>query len=174
MICKKCGADIANDTKFCPSCGSPIEFEDAAYTAPQGDPSTASGSYGQQTASQTVYNTPGGQGKNRNIALCIIFSIITCGIYGLYWMCVLNDELNSLSGDTNSTSGGLVVVFSIITCGIYTWYWYFKMGDKVNIVKTNSGMKADSYNIIFLLLGIFGLGIINYALMQDTINKAVA
>ena len=31
-------------------------------------------------------------GKERSIVLCIIFTIITCGIYGIYWMIVLNDD----------------------------------------------------------------------------------
>ena len=30
----------------------------------------------------------------RNIALCIIFSLLTCGIYALYWFVKLTDELN--------------------------------------------------------------------------------
>ena len=36
--------------------------------------------------------------KERNIALCIIFSIITCGIYGIYWYINMVDDLNALSG----------------------------------------------------------------------------
>ena len=31
--------------------------------------------------------------RERNIALCIIFTLLTCGIYGIYWMIVLNDEM---------------------------------------------------------------------------------
>ena len=31
--------------------------------------------------------------KERNIAVSIILTIITCGIYGLYWCAVINDEL---------------------------------------------------------------------------------
>ena len=33
--------------------------------------------------------------RRREIALCIIFTLLTCGIYGIYWMIVLNDEVNS-------------------------------------------------------------------------------
>lgn len=32
--------------------------------------------------------------KKRNIALSIIFTLITCGIYGLYWFVCLTDETN--------------------------------------------------------------------------------
>ena len=105
--------------------------------------------------------------KQRNIAVAVILSIITCGIYGIYWMVVLNDDANSLAGDTNATSGGMVVLFTLITCGIYGLYWHFKMGEKCDAIKGTNG----SSNILFIILAIFGLGIINYCIMQDTINK---
>ena len=49
--------------------------------------------------------------KQRNIVVCILLSLVTCGIYGIYWMIVLNDETNALSG-RQGTSGGLVFLFS--------------------------------------------------------------
>ena len=30
--------------------------------------------------------------QQRNIAVCIILSIVTCGIYGIYWLICLNDD----------------------------------------------------------------------------------
>lgn len=105
----------------------------------------------------------------RSIPLCIILSIVTCGIYGIYWMLKLNDEINLLCGDTNATSGALVVIFSLITCGIYGFYWMYKMGEKCDFIK---GVQGSS-GILYLLLGIFGLSIVDFCLIQDTINKSV-
>ena len=34
----------------------------------------------------------------RNIALCIILSIVTCGIYGLIWLVFLTDDTNTVCG----------------------------------------------------------------------------
>ena len=119
------------------------------------------------------YTQPSGYGKNRNIALCIIFSIITCGIYGLYWMYCLNEELNSLSGETNATSGAMVIIFSIITCNIYTWFWLYKMGERCDNIKQNMGRASSSSAVLYLIFGLVGLNIVSYALMQDTINLAV-
>lgn len=56
--------------------------------------------------------------KKRSIGLAILFTILTCGIYGLYWMVQLTDESRMLAGDMDATSGGMVLLFSIITCGI--------------------------------------------------------
>lgn len=106
--------------------------------------------------------------KQRNIVLCIIFSIITCGIYSIYWMIVLNDDTKSLSGDFNAASGGLVLLFTIITCGIYGIYWLYKLGQRVDNIKKNQN---GSTGLLFLILGIFGLGIVAYAIAQDAVNN---
>lgn len=41
--------------------------------------------------------------KKRNIALSIIFTLITCGIYGLYWFVCLTDETNQAAGEQKTT-----------------------------------------------------------------------
>lgn len=103
--------------------------------------------------------------KNRNIVLCIILSILTCGIYGWYWITQLNNDMCALTPeDSYQTSGVKVVVFSLLTCGIYSWYWLYKMGQKMDQIK------PGNHAILFLALGIFGLGIINYCIMQGEIN----
>ena len=84
-------------------------------------------------------------------------------------MIKLNDEVNQIFGDTQATGGGLVFLFTLITCGIYGWYWMYKMGEKCDQIKGVNG----SSGILYLILGIFGLGIVSYCLMQDTINKAI-
>lgn len=107
---------------------------------------------------------------SRNIALCVLFSIITCGIYSIYWMIMINDEVNALAGEPEATSGGMVFLFSLITCGIYGLYWLYKMGERCDRIKGNP---YGNSGILFLILGIFGLSIISYCLIQDTINKSV-
>lgn len=109
--------------------------------------------------------------KERNIALCIIFSLITCGIYGLYWfVCLTNDSL--YVSKEKGASGGLALVFCIITLGIYALYWSYKMGDRIDIGKKMHNISGGSNNgILYLVLSIFGLGIIAWALMQNELNK---
>ena len=110
--------------------------------------------------------------KNRNIALCIVFSIITCGIYGLYWFICLNDDVNTLSGHTqDGTSGGIALLLSIVTCNIYFIYWNYKQGEKIDEAKNARGISSSNTGVLYLLLSIFGLGIISYALMQSELNN---
>ncbi len=107
--------------------------------------------------------------KERNIAVSIILSLVTCGIYDIYWMIVLNDELKHEAGEDNFTSGGVVFLLSLVTCGIYSIYWSYKMGEFVD--KMNE--KDSNTNILYLILSLFGFGIIVYALMQNELNKKI-
>lgn len=109
--------------------------------------------------------------QNRSIAVCIILSIVTCGIYGLYWFVCLTDDANTVSGDVNGTSGIMALVLTIITCGIYGWYWAYKLGEKLDTAKQQRGIPASNSGILFLILCFFGLGIVTYAIAQDQLNK---
>lgn len=113
--------------------------------------------------------------QQRNIAVCIILSIITCGIYGIYWkVCVVN-ELNMASGRVSDTSGGMVILFTILTCGIYSFWWYYQAGLKVNEVRRRNGEMMDSSSgILYLVLSLFGLSIVNDCIIQDELNKVAS
>lgn len=109
--------------------------------------------------------------EQRNIALCIILSIVTCGIYMWYWIYKLTEDVNKLTGDPNATSGGMVILLSIITCNVYMWYWLYKQGDAIDQVKASRGLPSGNSGILYLILAIFGLGIVSYALMQNELNQ---
>lgn len=108
----------------------------------------------------------------RNIAVAIILSIVTCGIYGLYWFVVLTDDLKNVSNDVQGASGGVALLLTIVTCNIYGIYWAYKQGERMDNAKAMRGMPGGgSSNILFLVLQLFGLGLVNYIIMQDTLNK---
>lgn len=170
--CPVCGGSNPDNAAFCNACGGRLD------AAP--DPGTEANresydSYGPSYDNGPAYggHPYGGQSYGppilpRSILLAIILTIITCGIYGIYWMCKVNDEVNALSGEYNATSGGAVVLFSIITCGIYGVYWAYKMGQRC------AGLGGEaSGGILYLILALFGFQIINLALFQDVINRCV-
>ena len=145
-FCPNCGTEN-NGGKFCCNCGTPLPVEQPV-----------------QPAGSSAGIAP------RNIAVCIILSIVTCGIYNLYWVYKINEELKQMSG-TDGTDGGMVILLDIVTCGIYAWYWMYKMGEKVDIIK---GDPNGNSNVLYLVLSICGLGIISIAFMQDNINNHCA
>lgn len=107
----------------------------------------------------------------RSIPICILLTIVTCGIYGLYWFVMITDEMNASTGG-DGTSGIMAVLFNIITCGIYGYFWAYKMGIRAIEFRQSRGLTSEEYiPILYLVLAIFGLQIVVYALVQDTLNQ---
>ncbi len=109
--------------------------------------------------------------NNRNIALCIVLSIVTCGIYGIYWFVVMTNDVKTAANDTELASGGLAFFLTLITCGIYGFYWAYKMGELIKRAQEKRNLPVNDNAIVYLILQIFGLGIVVYALVQNELNK---
>lgn len=107
---------------------------------------------------------------SRNIVTCIVLSIITCGIYGIYWMVVMNDDSKKAANDPNGATGATFVLLCLFTCGIYSIYWYFNMGKRMQTAMQNAGLQAEDRSIMFLILTLVGLGIVNMVLIQNDLN----
>ena len=111
--------------------------------------------------------------KQKNIAICIILTIVTCGIYGIVWFFSLTDEAASLNEDPN-LSGINAFLISLLTCGIYTIYWNYKMGKTLYEAKQKRNIASTDQSVLYLILCLFGLGIVNYCLMQNEINEIIS
>ena len=108
--------------------------------------------------------------KERNIAVCIILSVLTCGIYSIIWFVSLTDDARIISGDER-LSGGKALLFTLLTCGIYSFYWAYLMGKAINEANIKSNRPSSDNSTLYLILNIFGLGIVTYCLAQSEINK---
>ncbi len=107
--------------------------------------------------------------RERNIALCILFSIITCGIYAIYWMIVLNDDILDALNE-NGTSGGMVFILSLVTCGIYGLYWIYQMGQRVDRLGQMTGKTTSNTGLLYLLISFLGFSLVIYAIIQNELN----
>ena len=52
--------------------------------------------------------------KKRNLALCVIFSIITFGIYGIYWGYKLGEALDDARMRNGEPSSSLAIIFLLL------------------------------------------------------------
>jgi len=110
--------------------------------------------------------------QQRNIGLCIVLSIITIGIYGLYWMYCIVEDVNALLEKPDATSGGMVVLLSIVTCSIYLIYWMYITGQALdNYIVTKENGVNGSRGVLYLVLSIVGLSIVDWALLQNELNQ---
>ena len=107
----------------------------------------------------------------RSIALGIIFSLLTFGIYSLYWQYKQMATLNGWLGRTDYRFG-LWLLLCILTCGIFVLYYEYKMAVGINEIQANSGLPVNNgLAVICVLLAIFGIGIASLAIQQWEINK---
>lgn len=201
MICPRCGNFCDDSARVCPSCGADFtngqrqqpNYQQQNYQQPNyqqqnyQQPNYQQPNYQQQNyCQQPNYQQPGyqyppnaGMGgnyrapvKKRSVAVCILLTIITCGIYGIYWFICMVNDLNVASERIGDASGGTVFLLSLITCGIYGMYWLYKAGEKVSYIKMrNTGVPSSSNGILYLILGLVGLPIVSYCLIQSELNE---
>ena len=157
--CPKCGKEVQDGMAFCPECGY-------AFNGPTQNQMPAS------NANQTSYSGGRPTIQNKNIATCILLTIVTCGIYGIIWFISMVDSVNTVCNDDKSNqSGATVFLLSIVTCGIYLLIWFYQAGVRMKTAGDNYGMNISDNSLLYLLLSIFGLGIVSYALLQSDLNK---
>ena len=187
-FCFKCGKELDDSAVFCSGCGANQQLnttsttDDNVSTNTNNDTTATTKQQPTQTTSdeQTTYTTNTQSNtngytrslvKNRSIALSIILSIITCGIYGLFWYAFMVDDANKVSGEYDSTSGGLTILYSLLTCGLYKIYWSYKVGKQLYNAGSNCGKDISDNSILYLILSLFGLSIISDALIQNDLNS---
>ena len=151
-FCINCGSELEPNATYCANCGTKVE-----------------GNNNSNSQNDNTYQVK--KVTNRNIALAIILSIITCGLYNLYWICSLTDDVNFINDEENDTSGVLTIVFGIVTCGIYLFYWNYIMGRKMYSAGQRNNKNITDNSIIYLLLSLFGLSLVNCCLIQNDLNN---
>lgn len=170
MICRNCGFQCDDNAVTCPKCGSPVGNQGSFANLNQ-QFNNINNNFNQQFGSNG-FKAPI---KQKSIVTCIILSIITCGIYGIIWFINIVDDLNTASGDVNGQSGVVVFILSLVTCNIYGLFWAYKAGEKVSIIRQRNGLSSDSNNgILYLILNLFGLSIVTYALVQTELNNVAS
>ena len=187
MFCEKCGKEIPDSTKFCPYCGAPVSkaqdfvnkageafnaaeqelgsaFDEVkqSFTGNSANQQNAGGQYNggyQNNGGQTPPPYRGEKLKDdRGLASYIILSIITCGIYGYYFIYKMAHDVNiACDGDGENTSGLVAfILLSMITCGIYAWYWYYKLGNRLANNAGRYGLGIQENGTTVLMWCIFG------------------
>lgn len=108
--------------------------------------------------------------ERRNPVLIIIFSVLTCGIYFLYWIYRVSEQMRGYT--TNDGISPAVEILLCIICAPYIVYWFYKYGKAIFEAQNRVGLKFPEDNsILYLLLSLFGFGIIGACIMQVSLNR---
>ncbi len=104
--------------------------------------------------------------EKRNALTNILLSIVTCGIYGIIWAIAMVKDVVKLNDDPNDN--GLVETILMI---FLPFLGFFLAEKKLADACAKKGIQHQESSIVYLLLGLFGLGIVNYYLLQTELNR---
>lgn len=165
--CPHCGADIAPGTLFCPSCGKSIG-------APEG---SVGGGITGGTGGGATYeplpplSDPQAASYTSNIALDVVLSVITCGIYYFFWQARQFRAANHLLGQERYKFG-LWFILTLVTCGLYNIYYEYFLAQGLTEAQEKHGRpKSKDLPVLSLVLTIIGLSVVADAIQQNEINK---
>ena len=106
-----------------------------------------------------------------NISLYLILTILTCGIFNLYWNHRQMEACNVLL-NRREFSFWTWLLLTILTCGIYHIFYQYKMG--AAIVEIQHLLKRDVFDklpLLSVIVTIIGFSIVVDCIHQNEINK---
>ena len=108
-----------------------------------------------------------------DVAAGIIFSVITCGVYNVYWNYRQMKAMNILLG-REEFSFGRWAILTLLSCGIYHIYYEYRMGSELQAWLTQNGRPVDSHLAVTgLIMSVVGLTVVADAIYQRELNKLI-
>lgn len=111
------------------------------------------------SGNNTGSNGQGGLLKtDRNILVYILFSVVTCGIYGIYYLYTLVTDINIICQGDGEEPYNFVktLLLTWVTCGIYGFYWYYKFGNRMQANAPRYGLAFQENGTTIVLWMTFG------------------
>ena len=106
--------------------------------------------------------------KERNIVTAIILSLVTCGIYGIYWCIMLAKESVSVKDASDNGLLEIILMLFLPFVGLFMCEKKFAEGC------ADKGIAHTDNSILYLILGLVGLGIVGLCMLQNDLNKLAA
>lgn len=117
--------------------------------------------------------------ERHDITLRILFTFLTCGLYGLYWMAQVTNDVHAVSGRPQCAGGGKAVLFSVLTCSIYMYYWIYKIGGELVEARYRMGLALDVvekkiYRNVIVIMTLVSIGISGLQIMLQAFDDEYA
>ncbi len=103
--------------------------------------------------------------KERNIVSCILLTLVTCGIYGIYWTVMIAREAVSVKDPADNALLEIILMLFLPFVGIFMTEKKFAEGCAAR------GVAHTDNSILYLVLGLVGLGIVGMCMLQNDLNK---
>ena len=104
---------------------------------------------------------------DRSIIPYILLGILTLGIYNLWYMYHLINDVNDICQEYGKKSPGLLtyILLTLITCGFYSFFFWFRIGDMLQLAVRKRGLNSTISGanvLICLILGYALCGIATF------------
>ena len=112
----------------------------------------------------------------RSPAWVLVLSIITCGVYYLYWVYATSKDIDEFLGETDIPPIVHVLLF-LVTGSLYGYFWDYIIGQKTVKMQRKVGLPEKDNTILCIILDILGagpiagLGIIVPLIQQGSLNE---
>ena len=105
--------------------------------------------------------------NKRSIVTSILLSIITLGIYKIYWKYLLVKNTKTIKNDDSKCTKEMLC---LIFVPLYCLYWWISRGKLIQDEFAKLGYSPIGNQIIYLILDLFGLEILSMAILQNDFN----
>jgi hypothetical protein len=107
----------------------------------------------------------------QSVALGLLLTIFTFGLYNLYWNWRQMRSCNELLG-RREFSWIFWLVVSILTFGIYHLYYQFKMGAAINEIQEELEFPVtEGLPVLSLVAALLGFGVVADCIHQHELNR---
>ncbi|HEY7061228.1 MAG TPA: DUF4234 domain-containing protein [Chloroflexota bacterium] len=110
-------------------------------------------------------------GTVRSPGLVLLFSIITCGIYHVYWYFATLSEMAAADHSPTGNSPWLDFLIAVVTLGIYGMYVDYRIGKEIIEMQAERNLRENDTSVLAVALDLFGLGVVATALQQNELNR---
>jgi hypothetical protein len=106
-----------------------------------------------------------------SIPLYLIFTLLTLGVFNVYWNYRQMQSCNDLLGRAEF-SFGMWFLLCLLTCGLYHLYYQYTMGAAINEIQRSYHLPVmNDLPIISLFAALLGFGIVADCIHQHELNK---
>lgn len=165
--CANCGTELDDGDLFCPHCGTRY-VEQSELIEEDNSVSLVPALVEPTEPKQKLEKPEWLDIEQKDIAAAIIISILTCGIYAIYWLYCIMKSIKVLKGEDESVAGELLCFIFVPFYGVY---WCYTRSDVLVSELKKHGITATTSKEGSLILSLLALGLVVYGIMQSDLNK---
>jgi hypothetical protein len=113
---------------------------------------------------------PGPKGTVRSPIMVIVYSMLTCNIYGFWWWWTIMNELKNFTQDEEINPTTNIILMLALGC-IWMFILPYKMGKWIAKAQRLAGLPEEDKSTTWLILSLLCLNVFVTYMIQSELNK---